>query len=303
MNGNISLIVLGRVMVVAVASWLGALPAMAEQRPNILLIYTDDQPYKTVGCYPESPEWVQTPHIDRLAAAGIRFQRSYLGSWCMPSRATLLTGRLPHGIQSMRMAGTYPGSTYDPAQTPFWPAVFRQQGYHTAQIGKWHTGTDTGFGRDWDYQIVWNRPAHPENAGQYYRDQILSFNGQERMVSGYSTDNYTKWAVDYIRGEHRDAEKPWYLWLCYGAIHGPTTPAPRHVGSYAAQKAAVPEDIFGPRPGKPAYLEETQAWEPGPGGAADDEAAGASGGEFRQGRARARLSGLDSAGQRVRAGA
>ena len=229
-------------------------------RPNILFIYADDQSYKTLSCYPEAPDWVKTPHIDRLASRGVRFTRAYLGSWCMPSRASLLTGHLPHAIQSMSMAGEYPGSRYDPAQCPFWPAVFRQQGYQTAQIGKWHTGTDTGFGRDWDFQIVWNRPAHPDNAGNYYKDQILSFNGQQRMVAGYSTDNYTKWAVDYIKGEHRAADKPWYLWLCYGAVHGPTTPASRHQGAYAGRAAPVPADIIGPWPDKPAYLQNTKAW-------------------------------------------
>jgi arylsulfatase A-like enzyme len=242
-----------------------AQPAAAA-RPNLLLIYTDDQPYKTVGCYPEAPGWIRTPNLDRLAASGIRFHRAYLGSWCMPSRATMLTGRLPHGIASMRMAGDYPGSTYDPARTPFWPAVARQQGYQTAQIGKWHTGTDTGYGRDWDYQVVWNRPAHPDNAGHYYDDQVLAFNGQERRVSGYSTDNYTRWAIEYIRGAHRDAGKPWFLWLCYGAVHGPTLPATRHRGIYAGHTVSVPSDIFGPRPDKPAYLDTTQAWEPGPQG-------------------------------------
>ena len=96
----------------------------------------------------------------------------------------------------------------------------------TAQIGKWHTGTDTGFGRDWDYQIVWNRPRHTSNAGNYYKDQLTEFNGGEaRMVKGYTTDNYTKWAVDYLNGKGRDSEKPWYLWLCYGAVHELLTPA------------------------------------------------------------------------------
>ncbi len=247
---------------------LGSVASAADvKRPNILFIYTDDQPYKTLSCYPESPKWVQTPNIDRLAASGVRFQRAYLGSWCMPSRATLLTGLLPHSVESMRMSGTYPGSSYDPQQCPFWPAELRKHGYHTAQIGKWHTGVDTGYGRDWDYQIVWNRPGHPENAGNYYKDQILAFNGKEREVQGYSTDNYTDWAVEYIRGEHRDANKPWYLWLCYGAVHGPTTPAARHKGSYSGNQAPVPADIFGPRPDKPAYLDGTQAWAPGPNGA------------------------------------
>ncbi|MFV0442796.1 MAG: sulfatase-like hydrolase/transferase [Planctomycetaceae bacterium] len=240
--------------------------AATPDRPNILFIYADDQSYKTLSCYDEAPEWVQTPNIDRLADRGVRFERAYFGAWCMPSRASLLTGRLQHAVQSMTMAGTYPGSTYDPQQCPFVPAEFRKQGYHTAQIGKWHTGTDTGFGRDWDYQIVWNRPGHPDNAGNYYVNQILTFNGVDRPVKGYSTDNYTNWAVEYINGQHRDAGKPWYLWLCYGAIHGPTTPAPRHKGKLSGQTASVPKDIYGPWPEKPAYLDVTSAWMKGPNG-------------------------------------
>lgn len=245
-----------------------AADAPAAKRPNILFIYADDQSYKTLGSYGAGPDWIKTPHVDRLAQRGVRFERSYLGAWCMPSRASLLTGRLQHGVQSMTMAGEYPGSRYDPAQTPFVPAQFRKQGYHTAQIGKWHTGTDTGFGRDWDYQIVWNRPGKPENAGNYYADQILTFNGVDRLTKGYSTDNYTDWAVDYIKGQHRDPNKPWYLWLCYGAIHGPTTPADRHKGTFAGKSAPVPADIVGPWSDKPAYLKNTQAWMIGPDGKA-----------------------------------
>ena len=237
--------------------------AHAASKPNILFIYTDDQPYKTVGCYPESPDWVKTPNIDALAASGVRFHRSYLGAWCMPSRASLLTGLLQPAVQTMRMEGTYPASTYDPAKCRFWPAELRKHGYHTAHIGKWHTGTDTGYGRDWDRQIVWNRPGNPQNAGNYYVDQIVSIDGQEQKVGGYSTDNYTQWAIDYIQGKKRDTAKPWYLWLCYGAVHGPTTPADRHKGAYKGNKADVPADIFGPRADKPKYLDKTQAWVPG----------------------------------------
>ncbi len=242
-------------------------PSRAE-RPNVLFIYSDDQSYKTLSCYDEAPSWVSTPNIDALARGGVRFERSYLGAWCMPSRASLLTGHLQHGIESMRMEGTYPASEYDPEQCPFLPSEFRKQGYQTAQIGKWHTGVDSGYGRDWDYQIVWNRPAHPENAGNYFYDQIMSFNGVERTVEGYSTDNYTNWAIEYINGEHRSDDKPWYLWLCYGAIHGPTTPADRHLGKLAGNKAPLPADIFGPWPNKPAYLETTSAWMKGEDGEA-----------------------------------
>jgi arylsulfatase A-like enzyme len=232
----------------------------AADRPNILFIFSDDQSYKTVSCYPEALPGVSTPAIDALAKTGVRFTHAYMGAWCMPSRASLLTGRHPHGIESMRMEGKYPASEYDPQQCPFWPAVFRSKGYHTAHIGKWHTGTDAGYGRDWDYQIVWNRPKHPENAGNYYYDQILAFNGVERTEPGYSTDNYTDWACDYISGKNRPADKPWYLWLCYGAVHGPTTPAKRHLGTHKDDPVKVPADILPPRPGKPDYLNATQSW-------------------------------------------
>lgn len=248
------------VVLLLVAVTGSARAAAAPRRPNVLFILTDDQPYKTLGCHPESPRWVRTPHIDRLAARGVRFERAYLGAWCMPARASLLTGRLQHGIESMRMEGPYPGSTYDPAVCRFVPAEFRRQGYHTAQIGKWHTGTDPGLGRDWDHQVVWNRPKLPANAGAYYAGQILSFDGVERTVDGYSTDVYTDLAVDYVKGAHRDRSRPWFLWLCYGAVHGPTTPAPRHRGVLGDVEVPIPADIFGPRPGKPAYLEATQAW-------------------------------------------
>ena len=197
----------------------------ADQRPNILFIYTDDHSHRTVSCYPEAYDWVQTPNIDALATTGVRFTHAYIGTWCMPSRATLLTGHHGFGVESMRMAGQYPGSEYDPQQCPFWPKIFRQQGYVTAQIGKWHTGTDTGYGRDWDHQIVWNRPRHINNSGAYYYDQMIEMNGgKAQLVEGYTTDNYTRWATEFIKGEHRDPDKPWYLWLCYGAGARPVHP-------------------------------------------------------------------------------
>ena len=252
---------LATLIVSSIASRLHA--AEQSKRPNILFIYTDDHSYRTVGCYPQSYPWVQTPTIDRLAKEGVRFEYAYIGTWCMPSRATLLTGHHQFAVESMRMDGPYPGSTYDPAKCPFWPSVFRKHGYTTAQIGKWHTGTDTGFGRDWDYQIVWNRPAHPETSGNYYYNQPITYQGGEtKILKEYSTDRYTDWAVDFISGDGRDEAKPWYLWLCYGAVHGPYTPADRHKGEYADINVPTPADIFPPRPGKPEWAQAIATWKP-----------------------------------------
>ena len=236
----------------------------APKPPNILFIYTDDQSYRTVGCYPDSYDFVRTPNIDQLASQGMRFDAAYIGTWCMPSRAAMLTGHHQYGVQSMRMEGEYPGSEYDPQQCPFWPSVFRKNGYVTAQIGKWHTGTDNGFGRDWDHQIVWNRPAFPANAGNYYGNQLLQIDGtRAKPVAGYSTDNYTNWAIDFIEGDNRDADKPWYLWVCYGAVHGPFTPADRHQQDYPNVRIPIPQDIYPPRPGKPDWMQKIDQWEKG----------------------------------------
>ncbi len=236
--------------------------AVPREQPNILFIYTDDHSHRTISCYPEAFDWVKTPSIDALAKNGVRFRYAYTGTWCMPSRATLLTGHHQYGVESMRMEGPYPGSNYDPEKCPFWPKVFRMNGYQTAHIGKWHTGTDTGSGRDWDYQIVWNRPRHTKNAGNYYKDQLIETNGGEaKLVTGYTTDNYTDWAEEYLRGERgREEGKPWYLWLCYGAVHGPFTPADRHLDAYEGIDVPTPADIYPPREGKPAYVQKQERW-------------------------------------------
>src|SRR5437588_8519152 len=149
------------------------------KRPNILFIYTDDQSFRTLSCYPGAYPFAKTPNIDKLAKKGIRFEAAYNGSWCAPSRASILTGHHPFGVKSMTFKGQYPSSSYDPAQCRYWPSVFRRLGYFTGQIGKWHTGADAGFGRDWDYQRVWNRPRYPDNAPNYYGKQLINFNGGE----------------------------------------------------------------------------------------------------------------------------
>jgi arylsulfatase A-like enzyme len=242
----------------------------AGDKPNILYIFTDDQSDRTVSSYERSLPWVNTPNIDQLAASGVRFKSAYTGSWCMPSRATFLTGHLQYGVESMSMEGQYPSSSYDPEQCPFWMRTFKEAGYTTAQIGKWHTGVDAGYGRDWDFQIVWNRPRHPENSGAYYSDQMLSFNGGEPvMTPGYTTDNYTEWAVEYLEGKGRDPDKPWLLWMCYGATHGPFTPADRHKDTIPEDtEVPKPVDLFPPRPGKPEYVKNRAGYRRGENGTA-----------------------------------
>lgn len=229
-------------------------------KPNILYIFTDDQSQRSVSCYEEARPWAQTPHIDKLADMGMRFTYCYTGAWCQPSRVSNLTGLLQHAHQSFKVT-KYPMASYDPEQLRFFPSVLRKNGYETACIGKWHLGEDVGHGRDWDYSVIWDRGGGRRNAGAYYNGALVRTNGGERKpLGGYSTDRYTELAVDYIKKKKR-ADKPWYLWLCYGGVHGPYTPAERHKDSYdKAPASRVPVDIFGPRPTKPEHLKNLTRW-------------------------------------------
>jgi arylsulfatase A-like enzyme len=109
-------------------------------RPNILFIMSDDHAYHAIGAY--SGRLNQTPHLDRLAREGIRFDRCFVvNSICTPSRATILTGLYSH------LNGCPVFNRFDGAQRTV-AKLLQQGGYHTGMIGKWHLGSDpTGFDR------------------------------------------------------------------------------------------------------------------------------------------------------------
>ena len=237
------------------------LAGAADERPNVLLISTDDQHWRTLSCYRADGAWpwVETPNIDRLAAEGVRFTHAYGGAWCIPSRAMLLTGRHTHGVEGLELGKGWGQTRYDSAACRFWPAELRKSGYHTALVGKWHLGKDTGHGRDWDHTAVWNQDAP---RGDWYNDQaILVDGGPSRVAPGHTTDVFTQFAADYVA---RPKDKPWFLWLCFNAPHLPNTVHPRHRDLYRDAEVPVPPDVFGPREGRPAWARDYTRWEQGP---------------------------------------
>jgi arylsulfatase A-like enzyme len=144
--------------------------------PNILLIYLDDLGYGDVSAYQSGT--LQTPNMDRLANGGIRFTNGYASSaTCTPSRYALLTGTYPWRNQNAKiLPGTAP-LIIDTAQMTL-PKMLRNQGYHTAVIGKWHLGLGTGV-VDWNAEIEPN----PNHVGFEY-SHILAAT-QDRVPTVY----------------------------------------------------------------------------------------------------------------------
>lgn len=240
---------------------LGPHASARESAPNILYIFTDDQSYRTVSCYPRCYNFANTPNIDRLAERGVRFDQAYIGAKCVPSRACALTGRLQFASTSNADGTGIEGNLY-------WMPTIREKGYYTGMIGKWHWGGGkTGaeahqHGISWDWSVIWDHPD--KDSGGYYYDQKVMINGADPVpLEGYSTDRYTDFAEEFVRSRAREPSTPWYLWLCYGGVHGPYTPADRHKGMLANKpETEIPEDIWGPRPGKPAHFQGSK-WKKG----------------------------------------
>jgi len=138
------------VSVLAVASVAAAAAAAAADKPNILIIYADDVGWGDLGCYGATK--VTTPHLDDLAARGIRFTDAHTtASTCTPSRYSILTGQYSFRNKSAQILPGDANMLIKPG-TPTLPAVLKEHGYATACIGKWHLGL--GIGRiDWNGQI------------------------------------------------------------------------------------------------------------------------------------------------------
>ena len=118
---------------------LSSVAGAADRRPNVLLIYSDDQGSVDVNCYGAID--LITPHMDGIAERGVRFTQFYSAApVCSPSRAALLTGRYPQRAGLATNAGSQPGQQGMPTEQITMAEVFHAAGYATGHVGKWHLG-------------------------------------------------------------------------------------------------------------------------------------------------------------------
>jgi arylsulfatase A-like enzyme len=177
---------------------------------------TDNQSPWTLGCY-ENPE-IRTPHIDRLAAGGIRFDRAFsCNAVCSPSRASFLTGLIPsqHGVHRYLGAGGAqigPAAFNTIAEFPTLPKILAASGYACGLSGKWHLGDNLhpqeGF-------TSWVTTPHGHTTTFY--DAPVIENGVIRTEPTYLTEFWTRRGIEFIE---RHQQQPFFLFLAYNGPYG-----------------------------------------------------------------------------------
>ena len=207
----------------------GVVANAADDRPNIVFIFTDDHAPHAIGAY---DGWLKsvnpTPQIDKLARDGMLFVNSFCtNSICGPSRAVIQTGKHSHKNGFMNN-----GNSFDWDQQTF-PKVLQDVGYQTAIYGKSHLkGTPQGFD-SW---------AVLPGQGLYYNPDMITENGTI-MIEGHATDVVTDMAVEFLE-EKRDAKKPFMLMVQHKAPHRNWMPALRHLDLYDNIDIPEPATLF-----------------------------------------------------------
>jgi arylsulfatase A-like enzyme len=205
-----------------------AMPLAAADRPNIVFIFSDDHAYQAISAYGDHRKLIDTPHIDRIAGEGIRFDRCLVpNSICGPSRATVLTGKYSH------KNGFYnnTNSKFDGRQ-PHVAKYLQAAGYQTALVGKWHLVSDpTGFDH---WKIL-------PGQGIYYNPPMIT-NGARGATTGYVTDLITDASVEWL--DRRDKQKPFLLMMHHKAPHREWAPPLRHLGHNRGRVYPEPDTLF-----------------------------------------------------------
>lgn len=212
------------------------------KKPNIIIIFADDLGYGDLGCFGNPT--IRTPNLDRMAQEGMKFTQFYTGaSVCTPSRAALLTGRLPvrFGMASNRFRVLFPFSLSGIPQSEITLAeALKEEGYSTAAFGKWHLGHfedflplqhgfDEYFGIPYSNDMSpvtnpWGRAQHFPELPLIEGNKVIANEPDQRVL----TRSYTEKALDFI---DQNKDEPFFLYIPHTFPHIPLFANPDFEGT------------------------------------------------------------------------
>ncbi|MBK1879117.1 sulfatase-like hydrolase/transferase [Pelagicoccus mobilis] len=185
---------------------------VAKERPNILIVLTDDQGRDDFGY--RNPYVYETPYLDRLRSQSLEFSRFYVNQTCAPTRASLLTGR--HFLET-GVWGVHGGQDYLNLDETTFAERLLELGYATAFYGKWHSGKTDGY-------LPWDRGFEEGELAHLYRHENGIFYTREGEVrtKGWTGRSLAEKASQYLRARSKAGDgRPFCLYLSMLAPHGP----------------------------------------------------------------------------------
>lgn len=204
--------------------------ALADDRPpNFVILLADDLGYSDLGCYGSE---IKTPHLDRLAAGGLRYSQFYNTARCWPTRASMLTGYYAQQIRRDSFPSG-PGGRRGPrpAWAPLLPELLRAWGYRSYHAGKWHidgTPLDNGFDRS--YRV--------NDHDRFFTPQKHTLDGKplpplEPEDDYYATTAIADYTIDFL-DEHRrtHGDQPFLAFVAFNAPHFPLQALPQDIAKY-----------------------------------------------------------------------
>ena len=216
---------------------LWAFCAAADSKPNVVILYTDDQGTLDAGCY--GSDDLHTPTIDRLARNGVRFTQAYAHTVCCPSRAALLTGRHPQrsGVNSWTQNNINgPDGVNMALEEVTLAEMLKDAGYRTGLFGKWHVGSHRDFGpmkQGFD-EFFGIRNGFIDNYNHYFLHQKGFHDLFEGTTEVFKDGEYfpeliTERALEFI---DRNEENPFLLYIGYNIPHYPEQALEEHTELY-----------------------------------------------------------------------
>ena len=228
-----------RLLILTIFIHSNTLMSVAAQ-PNVLFVFLDDYGWKDAGFM--GSDFYETPHIDGLAAEGMKFSSAYSCSAnCAPARACLLSGQYTprheiYNVGTQRRGNPkwgrlkhIPGTDTLPTNIRTWAHCIRDAGYRTGTIGKWHLSKDPlpyGF----DFNFAGTHSGSPPRG--YYPPHPRAPGLENAPEDEYLTDRLTDEAIKFI---DRNKERPWFLYLTHFAVHTPLQAKPEIQKRYASK--------------------------------------------------------------------
>jgi len=231
----------------ALLTLLLATVAQANERPNVLLILADDLGYSDLGCYGGE---VPTPHLDALAADGLRFTQATTSARCCPTRASLLTGLHPHQAGVGSFATRKPDRKRGPAYLGHLnegcatlAEVLGGAGYSTWMVGKWHVGLPGPIERGFE-EFYGFTQGYEQDQWEPDRYQRLPEGREPELGTEdfFATDAFSDYALEFL-SQAREDERPWFLYLAHGAPHFPVQAPPATTATLVERYRAGWDDL------------------------------------------------------------